>query len=378
MTGPLQPAALPDALTLHDPTLAPIADAVRSGRRLTRDEGLALFATRDLLGLGRLANHVRERRHGNATWFNINRHVNYSNLCVFRCRFCSFARRKGEEGAWSYSLDEIFAKVRDELPAEATELHIVGGLHPELPFEFYLDMLRGIRERRPEVHLKAFTAIEIIYFSKLARLSVRETLERLIDAGLGSLPGGGAEIFDAEVRRRICREKLNYDRWIDVHRAAHQLGLRSTCTMLFGHIETHAHRVDHLLELRALQDETGGFTAFIPLAFHPENSHMPEVLAPSGAEILKTVAAARLMLDNVDNIKAYWVSLGLKTAQVAQSFGANDMDGTVMEETIYHMAGARTPQILGVRDLKHLIEEAGRTPVQRDSLYRRVSGSSGP
>ncbi len=356
-----------------DPALAAIGRRLDAGERLGLEDGLALFATHDLLGLGWLANRQRERRHGNKTFFNINRHINYSNICVTRCKFCAFARRPTEtEGQWAYTLEQIFEKAEHDLPAGATELHIVGGLHPKLPFVYYLDMLAGLKQRLPHVHLKAFTAVEIAHFSRLFKLPVREVLERLIEAGLGSLPGGGAEVLTSASRKLIANGKVDGEGWLEIHRTAHGLGLRSNCTLLYGHIESERDRVEHMLALRALQDETGGFQCFIPLAFHPQHSHMPELPAPSGATDLKTIAVARLLLDNIDHIKAYWIMLGIKTAQVAQHFGANDMDGTVVEETIYHMAGAQTPQVLSVRELERLIHETGRVPVQRNSLYREI------
>jgi len=357
-----------------DPQLEPIADKVQAGERLTREDGERLFRSADLLGVGWLANRARERRHGNKTFFNINRHINYSNICVNHCNFCAFARDKGAEGAWEYSLEQIFEKAVRDLPPGGTELHIVGGLHPDLPFEYYLAMLRGLKERLPGVHLKAFTAIEIAHFVKLSGLKLREVLEQLIAAGLGSLPGGGAELLTASCRSLVCGEKLTGKGWLNVHRTAHRLGLKSNCTILYGHVESIADRVDHMLQLRALQDETGGFQAFVPLAFHPQHSTMPELPGPSGATDLRVMAAGRLLLDNIAHIKAYWVMLGIKTAQVALHFGADDLDGTVVEETIYHMAGAETPQQLGIKDLERLIREAGQEPVQRDTLYREING----
>lgn len=355
-----------------DPLLQDIAHKIAAGERLEFEDGLALFKTHDLLGLGWLANHVRERLHGNKTYFNINRHINYSNICVNRCRFCSFSRSKGQDGAWEYTLEQIFNKAVHDMPQGGSELHIVGGLHPELPFDYYLDMLRGLKLRLPHVHLKAFTAVEIAHFARLTGLAPRQVLEQLKDAGQGSLPGGGAEVLTDNTRRQVCGEKISGEEWLDIHRTAHQLGLKSNCTMLYGHAETLEDRVQHLLLLRGLQDKTGGFQAFIPLAFHPKHSRMPELPAPSGVTDLKMVAAARLLLDNIPHIKAYWVMLGTKTAQVAQHFGANDLDGTVVEETITHMAGAETPQVLGLRDLARLVREAGRVPVLRDTLYNEL------
>lgn len=357
----------------QDPFLEQIEQKVAARERLGREDGVRLFASRDLLGLGWLANRERERRHGNKTYYNVNRHINYSNICVNHCKFCAFARRPDEkEGQWQYSLDEIFDKAVRDMPPGGDELHIVGGLHPDLPFEYYLDMLRGLKERLPHVHLKAFTAVEIAHLAKISGLKVQRALERLVEAGLGSLPGGGAEVLTKSSRDLICGDKITGRGWLNIHRTVHRLGLRSNCTMLYGHVETDEDRVDHMLLLRELQDETGGFQVFIPLAFHPKHSHMQEVPAPTGLTDLKVMAVARLMLDNIDHLKSYWIMLGIKTAQVAQGFGANDMDGTVVEETIYHMAGAETPQQLSVREIQRLIREAGRTPVRRDTLYNEI------
>ncbi|MCL5271350.1 MAG: CofH family radical SAM protein [bacterium] len=366
--------------------------------RLGKADGLAVLRAADLLGIGWLANGVRERLHGRRTYYNINRHIDYSNVCVNHCEFCAFSREKGAPGAWTRSLDEIFALAESAAaaaspvsacsPAAAgssvaqgastpavTELHIVGGCHPDLPFEYYVQMLRGLRERLPGVHLKAFTAVEIAHFARLSGLKIEAVLTRLIEAGLGSLPGGGAEVLTPATRRMICGEKISARRWLNIHRTAHRLGLKTTCTMLYGHVESLEDRIDHLLALRALQDETGGFQAFVPLAFHPAHSRLSHLPGPSGAADLKTVAAARLLLDNIPHVKAYWVMLGVKTAQVAQSFGADDLDGTVVEETITHMAGAQSPQALTVKDLRRLIQETGHIPVERDSLYREVRRS---
>ncbi len=357
----------------QDPFLEQIEQKVAARERLGREDGVRLFASHDLLGLGWLANRERERRHGNKTYYNVNRHINYSNICVNHCKFCAFARRPDEkEGQWQYSLDDIFDKAVRDMPPGGDELHIVGGLHPDLPFEYYLDMLRGLKERLPHVHLKAFTAVEIAHLAKISGLKVQRVIERLVEAGLGSLPGGGAEVLTKSSRDLICGDKITGRGWLNIHRTVHGLGLRSNCTMLYGHVETDEDRVDHMLLLRELQEETGGFQVFIPLAFHPKHSHMREVPAPTGLTDLKVMAVARLMLDNIDHLKSYWIMLGIKTAQVAQSFGANDMDGTVVEETIYHMAGAETPQQLSVREIQRLIREAGRAPVRRDTLYNEI------
>lgn len=366
-------SAPPEFNVFADPFLEGISGKLDRRERLTLEDGVRLFRTPDLLGLGALANRVREARHGNKTYFNINRHINYSNVCVNSCRFCAFYRSDMDQpGAWTYSLDQIFEKAVKDMPPGANELHIVGGLHPTLPYEYYLEMLRGLRERLPHVHLKAFTAVEIAYLSKIAKKHVKTVLEELVDAGLGSLPGGGAEVLTPNSRREICGEKLTGKGWLNIHRIAHQLGLKTNSTLLYGHKETIEERVDHMVQLRDLQDETGGFQVFIPLAFHPENTEMSDIPKPSGATDLRVIAVGRLMLDNFDNIKSYWIMVGTKIAQIAQHFGANDVDGTVVEETIYHMAGATTPQGMTVKEIEKMIREAGRTPVQRDTLYHEL------
>lgn len=357
-----------------DPFLAEVEAKLNAGERLTREDGIRLFQTPDFLGLGALANRVREERHGNKTYYNINRHINYSNVCTLDCKFCAFSRQSlSEEGAWTYSLEQIFAKAEREMPPDGDELHIVGGLHPELPYEYYVEMLRGLKQRLPHVHLKAFTAIEIAYLCKISKKKVPVVLAELKEAGLGSLPGGGAEVLTATSRSLICGDKMTGKGWLNVHRMAHQLGIRSNCTLLYGHRETIEERVDHMLLLRELQDETGGFQVFIPLAFHPENTQMSELPAPTAVTDLRMIAVGRLMLDNIANIKSYWIMVGPRVAQLAQNFGANDIDGTVVEETIYHMAGAQTPQGLTAKELHKLIRDAGRVPVRRDTLYNEIA-----
>jgi len=349
---------------------------VRGGEPLDFEDGVALFHHGNPLDVGQLANEVRERLHGQRTYFNRNLHINATNVCVANCRFCSFARqRPSAPGAYTMSLDEAWGRLRTRLASGApvTEIHIVNGLHDGLPFSYYTELLAGLKRLAPKVHLKAFTAVEIHFFHEQFGLEVAEVLRRLVAAGLDSLPGGGAEIFAPRVRRKLCADKCDAGQWLAVHRAAHRLGLRSNCTMLYGHIETIEERVEHLLALRALQAETGGFQSFIPLAFHPEGNAMERLPGPTGIEDLRTLAVARLLLDNIPHLKAYWVMLGLKTAQTAQWFGADDLDGTVQEERIYHMAGAGTPQQLGVADIVHLITAAGRVPVERDTLYNVVA-----
>ncbi|MCX7013724.1 MAG: aminofutalosine synthase MqnE [Candidatus Sumerlaeota bacterium] len=367
---------MPVPLPIFDPALAPIRDKVLAGERLLHAEGLVLSQTPDLFGLGALANHVRERRNGDKAFFNINRHINYSNVCVAGCEFCAFSRRPGEDGGWTHTLDEIFRKAAEECPPGCAELHVVGGLHPDLPFQYYLDMLAGLRARFPHLHLKAFSAVEIDHLARLSGLGVRDTIRRLKESGLGSLPGGGAEIFSEPLRQRICGHKADARAWLEVHRIAHEEELKSNATMLYGHLESWDERIDHLERLRALQDQTGGFQAFIPLPFQTENLRIQGLKGPSGLTDLRVMAVSRLLLDNFPHIKAYWVMLGLKTAQVALWFGADDLDGTVVEEAIGHMAGASTPQALTLADLERLIVEAGRRPVLRDTLYNEISRSS--
>lgn len=357
--------------TFDDPRLRDIHDKVREGVRLTADDGLTLYSTPDLLGVGYMANVVRERLHGNVTFFNINRHINPTDVCVASCRLCAFGKRAKDPKAYTLSLEEVWEKAGHQAEI-ATEFHIVGGLHPELTLDWYCQMLRGLKERYPKVHLKALTMVEVAYLARRERITPEETLKRLRDAGMDSMPGGGAEIFSERVRRIICDHKIDGQEWLDVARAAHRLGIRTNCTMLYGHIEGDGDRVDHLLRLRELQDETGGFLTFIPLAFHPENTPLQHVGATTGFMDLKNVAVSRLMLDNVPHIKAYWVMMTPRVAQIAQRFGADDIDGTIVEERIYHDAGATTSQSLRRSELLRLIREAGREPVERDTLYRPV------
>jgi aminodeoxyfutalosine synthase len=354
------------------PSLGAIREKVEAGQRLNLEDGLALEASNDLFALGRLANLVRERINGRFGYYNVNTHINPTNVCVYKCDFCAF--RADLDDPRGYVMDEaqIQQRARQAHERGATELHIVGGLHHKLPFSYYVDVVRWVKEAAPEIHVKAYTAVEIEWFAKIDRRPVREILMRLIDAGLGSLPGGGAEIFHPEVREAICGAKASTEAWLAVHRTAHQLGLRSNCTMLYGHIDGPLHRIDHLIRLRELQDETGGFQTFIPLAFHPDHSRMDGIPKPSGVMDLRTMAISRLMLDNIPHVKAYWVMLGIATAQVALSFGADDLDGTVVHEKIYHEAGAETPQEITVAEIERLIREAGRIPVERDTLYHRV------
>lgn len=353
--------------------LADIAEKLDASERLTFDEGVRLFVDADLLALGWLANRERERRHGAHTFFNYNLRLEATNVCVASCLFCSFARlRVGDPGAYTQSLEQMFDKLRQRADQPLTEVHIVNGLHPGLPFSYYTDLLRGLKTIRPSIHLKCFTAVEIAFFADHYGMTDERVLMELAAAGLNSLPGGGAEIFAERVRKKICDDKCDGDRYIEIHRTAHGLGMRTNITMLYGHIETMEERVDHMMRIRALQDETHGVQAFIPLAFHPDNNQMRKLPAPTGSDTLRTHAVGRLMLDNVDHIKAYWVSSGVELAQTALWFGADDLDGTVQEETIYHMAGSRTPSTLSTSAIERLIRDAGREPIERDTLYNIV------
>ncbi|HVJ92637.1 MAG TPA: aminofutalosine synthase MqnE [Labilithrix sp.] len=352
-----------------------IRERLRRGERLSFDDGLALFHHPDVLAVGQLANEIREVRHGDRTYFNRNMRIEVTNVCVASCLFCSFAKLEAHmPGAHTMTLEEAWKELEDahargEPP---TEVHVVNGLHPGLPFSYYEDLLRGFKRIDPKLHLKCFTGVEIHFFAQHYGMTNREVLERLREAGLDSLPGGGAEIFDEDVRKRISHDKATADEYLEVHRVAHSMGLRSNMTMLYGHIETFAHRVDHMLRVRALQDETKGFQAFIPLAFHPDGNGMKNLPAPTAVDDLRTIAVSRLMLDNIDHIKAYWVSLTPDVAQIALRFGADDIDGTIVHETIYKAAGSRSPGALSYDELLRLIREAGRTPIERDTLYNVV------
>ena len=360
------------AFQAEDTRLESIARKVLAGERLSGDEALTLYSTGDILAVGWLANHVRERLHGDRTYFNVNRHINPTNVCVAACRLCAFGRKKDTPGAYTMALEEAYETAASGYSEAVTEFHIVGGLHPDLPFQYFLDLVSGLKQRFPQVHLKAFTMVEVSYLAKRAKLSIRETLVKLKEAGVDSLPGGGAEIFSDRVRRIICDHKLTGEDWLDVARTSHKLGLHSNCTMLYGHIENPEDRVDHLLKLRALQDETKGFVTFIPLAFHPENTDLSHIPSTTGFDDIREIAVSRLMLDNIPHIKAYWVMMTPKIAQIAQRFGADDMDGTIVEEHIYHDAGATTAQGMRRGELTRLIKEAGRVPVERDTRYRPV------
>ena len=342
----------------------------RSGQRLTEDDALTLFESDDLVNIGRMADWVNRQKNGHNVFFNVNRHINPTNICALSCKFCAFSRKPGDEGAYAYSVDEIVAKAKEAVAQGATEVHMVGGLHPRWNFQTYLSIIKAVKDIYPQLHIKAFTAVELDWMARRDRRPIRAILEDLVTAGLGSLPGGGAEIFHPEIRDQICDTKVSADQWLDTHRLAHSMGLRSNSTMLYGHIESYSHRVDHMARLRALQDETGGFSAFIPLSFQPDDNEIGKTRFTYGFDDLKTVAIARLFLDNFKHIKAYWVMLGQDIAQLALNFGANDLDGTVVEEKISRMAGGRSGVVLNRPGIDALIAGAGCHGVERDTLYR--------
>ena len=357
---------------LEDARLKTVLAKVEQGARLDFDDGVALYRSHDLLALGYMANLVRERRHGNVTYFNLNRHINPTDVCVANCKLCAFGKNIKDPRAYTMSLEQAWETAGAGWSEAVTEFHVVGGLHPELTLDWYCEMFRGLKQRFPRVHLKALTMVEIAYLARRTKISIRETLERMRDAGMDSLPGGGAEIFNERVRRIICDHKIDGNEWLETARIAHQLGLRSNCTMLYGHLENEEDRTDHLVRLRALQDETHGFVTYIPLAFHPDNTPLQHIPKTTGFSDIKNIAVARLMLDNIPHIKAYWVMMTPRIAQIALKFGADDLDGTIVEERIYHDAGATTAQGLRRNELLHLIRKAGREPIERDTLYRPV------
>jgi aminodeoxyfutalosine synthase len=356
--------------------LTGIDEKLQAGTRLTFDDGVRLFNAPDLLAVGWLANRDREQRHGARTYFNYNLRLEPTNVCEASCLFCSFARlRPTDAAAYTMSLEQAWDKLRRREQQPLTELHIVNGLNPDLPFSYYTELLQGFKRIRPGIHLKCFTAVEIAYFADLYGMSDERVLRELQAAGLDSLPGGGAEIFAERVRRKICDDKCGADRYLEIHGIAHGLGLRTNVTMLYGHIETVEERVDHMLRARAQQDRSRGFQAFIPLAFHPDNNQMRKLPAPSAAETLRVHAVARLMLDNIPHVKAFWIATGIEVAQTALWFGVDDLDGTVQEEKIYHMAGSPTPEGMTTAQLTRLVRAAGREPLERDTLYNIVRGS---
>jgi len=355
--------------------LADVADKLDAGVRLDLADGVRLFESPDLLAVGWLANREREKRHGGRTFYNYNIRLEATNVCVASCLFCAFARLKpGDDGAYTMSLEQAWDKLRQRADQPLTEIHVVNGLHPDLPWDYYTELLRGFKRIKPGIHLKCFTAVEIAFFADLYGKTDEQVLVELMDAGLDSLPGGGAEIFAERVRRKIANDvnKCDANRYLSIHRLAHRLGMRSNVTMLYGHIETNEERVDHMLRARALQDETGGFQAFIPLAFHPDNNQMRKLPPPTAADSLRVHAVARLMCDNIAHVKAFWIATGVEVAQTSLWFGVDDLDGTVQEERIYHMAGARTPESMTTRQLERLVRAAGREPVERDTLYNVI------
>ncbi len=364
------PSILSD-FKIRDHALETVREKALSGRRLGFEDGVALYRSPDLLALGALANHVREERHGDAAYFVWNTHINHTNVCVATCDFCAFAAKKDEPRAYTMPLGEIFANVA-ALPNPVKEVHIVGGLHPDLPFSYFTEMMSGIKKVRPDIHIKAFTAVEIFFFHRLYRMSVEKVLAELREAGLDSMPGGGAEIFAQETRDKIIQGKADAGQWLAVMREAHRQGIPTNATMLYGHIETVEDRVDHLLRLRELQDETGGFVTYIPLAFQPWEAPAMKLPETTGFDDLKAIAVGRLLLDNFPHIKSYWIMIGPRLAQVGLSFGADDLDGTVTEEKIAHDAGAQTSQSLTVHELCRLIREAGRRPLERDTVFNVV------
>lgn len=360
-------------LRTSSPLLQSIREKVEAGERLSLDDGLTLCRDEaPLAEVGELANLVRERKNGNAAYYNINTHLNPTNVCVYRCTFCAFRSDLRDPKGYLMTPEQVAARGQEAVDNGCTEMHIVGGLHHQAKYDWYRGVISTLHENFPELHLKAWTPVEIDWFARLTQQPIRWVLADMVEAGLGSLPGGGAEIFHPEVRNQICEHKADSARWFETHRTAHELGLRSNCTMLYGHIEQAYHRIDHLIRLRDLQDETGGFQTFIPLAFHPDNTGLSHIKKPNAVMDLRTMAVSRLMLDNVPHVKAYWIMLGVGTAQIALAYGADDLDGTVRHELIYHDAGAETPEILSVDRIRRLIEEAGREPVERDTLYHRV------
>ena len=353
--------------------LRAIRDKVEQGGRLTLDEGIFLYSPEvPLQAVGEMANYVRERINGNVGYYNINTHLNPTNVCVYRCRFCAFRSDLRDPKGYVMSDEQILARGQEAVDNGCTEMHIVGGLHHQLGYDWYRGIIEKLHSAYPKIHLKGWTAVEINWFEFLTKKTSKEIIQDLHSVGLGSMPGGGAEIFHPEVRDQICEHKANTHRWLEIHQSAHEVGVKTNCTMLYGHVEQAYHRVDHLLKLRDLQDKTNGFQTFIPLAFHPENTKLSHLKKPSALMDLRTMAVSRLMLDNVPHIKAYWIMLGLGTAQTALAYGADDIDGTVRHELIYHDAGATTPEMLSVDQIQHLISEAGRDPVERDTVYHHV------
>ena len=356
--------------------LTDIYDKIINNKRLSIEDGLRLFNCKDLSALGFLANIVRERKNDNKAYYVYNQHINYSNICINLCAFCAFGKRKNYPQAYEMTIEQAVEKIKEKENEPIREVHIVGGLHPDLPYSYYLDLLKAIKAERPELHLKAYTCVEIAHIASIGNKDIENTLKDLIDAGLDSMPGGGAEVFSDRIRKKLCPKKIPGSKWIEIAKTAHNMGIKSNATMLYGHIETYEERLEHLDALRKAQDETGGFLCFIPLCFHPKNTALEKKVPyqTGGIDDLKMIAVSRLMLDNFDHIKAYWIMLGPKISQIALSFGADDFDGTIMEEKITHMAGAETAQAMTKAEIEYLIKQAGRNPIERDSFYNRISG----
>jgi aminodeoxyfutalosine synthase len=357
--------------------LGDIRDKVLASERLTREDGLRLYREADLLALGALANHVREARHQDRAYFIVNQHINHTNVCVAGCRFCAFYRTAKQKDAYTLTPLDVERRMREHLDDPIREIHMVGGVNPALPLQYYVDVIRAMKRVRPDVHVKAFTMVEIAAMAENFEMPAAEILSVLKDAGLGSLPGGGAEILTDHAHQVLFKGKIDHRAWIDIAKTAHGLGLKSNATMLYGHVETIEERIDHMLALREAQDETGGFMAFIPLAFHPENTRLSHIPKPSAADDLRQLAVGRLMLDNFPHIKAYWIMMTPRVAQAGLHFGADDLDGTVVTEEIFHQAGATSPQKVARQRLVDLIEEAGRVPVERDTLYNPIEPAGG-
>jgi aminodeoxyfutalosine synthase len=357
---------------LTDNQLFSIKEKVLNNFRLDADDALLLYNSNDIIGIGHLADFVRRKRHGKKAYFVYNQHLNYTNVCITHCRFCAFSRNKGQSGAFTLTIDDVRKKLLDRIDEPITEIHMVGGINPELPFEYYLDLLKTIKKIRPNVTIKAFTAVEIAHLAGISSLSLEGTIQILKDAGLEMVPGGGAEVLSSRVRDKLFPRKIGHERWLEIVAKIHSAGLTSNATMLYGHIETRKERVKHFMHLRTLQDKTNGFTAFIPLAFHSQNTLMSDIPSTTAFEDLKNIAIARLMLDNFDHIKAYWVMIGEKLAQAALSFGADDLDGTIIEEKITHMAGATSSKGLTRKKIWRMIQSAGWDPVERDSFYNEI------
>lgn len=357
---------------MYEKSLQDIDRKVQKNVRLTKNDAMSLMETNDINLLGHMANMVKERKSGNHVYFNVNHHINLTNVCVSRCKFCAFSCDKDDANAYTMTIEDVMDIAHSARNLGITEFHIVSGLHPDLPFEYYVEVLSSLSKTMPDVHIQAFTAVEIDYFSKISGLSKEKVLRKLKDAGLGSLPGGGAEILNHRIREAVCPKKASADEWLEVMRIAHNLGLKSNATMLYGHIETAEERIDHLLRIRELQDETGGFQSFIPLPFHPQNTQLPDFKKPTAFENLKMLAVSRLILDNFPHVKAFWIMLGLKVSQLSLLFGADDFDGTIVEEKITHAAGAETDQSISKEELLTLISQTGRTPVERDTVYNII------